>query len=406
MSLFNPMRSALATVVFTAGCAGTDLSTSDVDYDVDDDGLIEINSLADLSEIRNNLTGDGLYGSNDGCPVQGCRGFELAQDLDFDTNGNGQFDEGDDYWNQGKGWLPIAHRVIGAEPGFSTIFDGNGYQIKNLSINRPDEWGVGLFSFLQQGAKVKNLGLTGRASNVVGRETVGALAGLVVDASIVAVHSEVTVHGPSTVGGITGLLRRSSLMDSHVKSNLTAENHSIGGLVGVMDDSHLRGVFFEGAIEAGINSAGGIAGVSRSGSVEACFTNAKIQILGDDPDNPANGLYAGGIVGAGDVDVSGCFSLSEISASGGISPISPNSEGAGIGLNNYWVGSSPQLTQGANTRDTLECPEEAGSSGCASEILFLGWDSFVNDLGEPYWDFGSIGQLPGLSISGVIHRPQ
>ncbi|MFT6655681.1 MAG: hypothetical protein ACJAWI_002455, partial [Marinomonas primoryensis] len=39
------------------------------DYDLDDDGLIEINSLADLNEIRNNLDGTTLYGESGGCPA-------------------------------------------------------------------------------------------------------------------------------------------------------------------------------------------------------------------------------------------------------------------------------------------------------------------------------------------------
>ena len=66
--------------------------------------------------IRNNTTevapfielhGNTLYSSQDGCPIAGCTGYELTQDLNFDTNENGQFDEGDSYWNEGKGWQPI-----------------------------------------------------------------------------------------------------------------------------------------------------------------------------------------------------------------------------------------------------------------------------------------------------------
>lgn len=34
------------------------------DYDLDDDGLIELNDLADLDEIRNNLDGTSLYGTS------------------------------------------------------------------------------------------------------------------------------------------------------------------------------------------------------------------------------------------------------------------------------------------------------------------------------------------------------
>ena len=71
------------------------------DYDLDDDGLIEINSLADLNEIRNNLDGTSLYGESTGCPAEGCNGFELTTTLDFDTNADGVMDENDTYWNEG-----------------------------------------------------------------------------------------------------------------------------------------------------------------------------------------------------------------------------------------------------------------------------------------------------------------
>ena len=39
------------------------------DYDLDDNGLIEIHDLADLHEIRNNLDGFTLYGDSSGCPA-------------------------------------------------------------------------------------------------------------------------------------------------------------------------------------------------------------------------------------------------------------------------------------------------------------------------------------------------
>lgn len=56
------------------------------DYDLDNDGLIEINDLADLNEIHNNLEEACLYGVQSGCPEDACIGFELTTDLDFDSN--------------------------------------------------------------------------------------------------------------------------------------------------------------------------------------------------------------------------------------------------------------------------------------------------------------------------------
>ena len=105
------------------------LSTA-VDYDADDDGLIEIGTLPQLDAVRHDLDGDGTPAPGQGAAyraafadavdrlgcaaVDGCTGYELAADLDFDTNGSGGPDAGDAYWNGGAGWEPI-----GSDPGGS-----------------------------------------------------------------------------------------------------------------------------------------------------------------------------------------------------------------------------------------------------------------------------------------------
>ena len=72
--------------------------------DADSDGLIEINNLDDLNEIRNNVHGTSLRGNSESCPLDtGCFGYELTRDLDFDSNGNGIVDSGD--WNTGTPWI-------------------------------------------------------------------------------------------------------------------------------------------------------------------------------------------------------------------------------------------------------------------------------------------------------------
>jgi hypothetical protein len=94
-----------------------------VDYDVDNDRLIEIFDLGDLDEIRNNLAGTGFYGASAatlGCPG-GCNGFELAANLNFDTNNNGGIDAGDQYYNAGSGWVAIG---TGSGP-FTGLFNGH-----------------------------------------------------------------------------------------------------------------------------------------------------------------------------------------------------------------------------------------------------------------------------------------
>ncbi len=131
------------------------------DYDTDDDGLIEVSNLAQLNALRWDLDGDGASSRTDyaiafpdaspgmGCPASGCIGYELTADLDFDSNGNGTPDEGDAYWNNGAGWLPIGNRSL----PFAATFDGNGYTISNLYIK--GRTGTGLFSVTHANSVIK-----------------------------------------------------------------------------------------------------------------------------------------------------------------------------------------------------------------------------------------------------------
>ena len=198
------------------------------DYDSDNDGLIDVDSLAKLNAIRYDLDGNGVADDTDNnaayatafpnpasnqCDNPGttlttetCTGYELTASLDFDTNGTAGDRTDDTYWNGGAGWLPIAGaQNIGANEGFQATFEGNNgndHTISNLFINRPRdyagecaqhadtptahsacleriEWAgyrIGLFGAVGDMAVIRNLTLT--AVNVTGEEEVGGLAGI------------------------------------------------------------------------------------------------------------------------------------------------------------------------------------------------------------------------------------
>ena len=73
------------------------------DVDDDNDGLIEIQTLAQLHAMRTDLDGDGrtdagvdadpnLVGDT-GCLDNACKGYELGQSLNFDENGDGDLND-------------------------------------------------------------------------------------------------------------------------------------------------------------------------------------------------------------------------------------------------------------------------------------------------------------------------
>ena len=102
-----------------------------MDYDADDDGLIEVADLAQLNAIRWDLDGDGVASDAgyatafpdkpDGHGLSrttGCTGYELTADLDFDTDGSGTVDAADAYWDERRGLGADWPRGRGLPRGF------------------------------------------------------------------------------------------------------------------------------------------------------------------------------------------------------------------------------------------------------------------------------------------------
>ena len=128
------------------------VSAGTQDYDSDDDGLIDVSSLAQLDAMRYDLNGDGIVDGamwrayydafpsgalEMGCPADGCTGYELGRTLDFDTDSSGAVDAGDTYWNAGAGWDPVGDE----EAPFDATFEGNSRAIDKLFIQRDTEDG-------------------------------------------------------------------------------------------------------------------------------------------------------------------------------------------------------------------------------------------------------------------------
>ena len=185
------------------------------DYDADNDGLIEVRTLAQLDAVRYDLDGDGLVDGATwmpyyaafamgalgmGCP-DGCTGYELEADLDFDTDGDGTVDSDDDYWNDGDGWEPIG----GEEAPYAATFNGNGRTVANLLINRPTEDEIGLFGEADR-ILIEDIGVVG--ADVTGQDGAGALLGRGIYVAVINSHATGEVTGRNEVGGLVGAIVR------------------------------------------------------------------------------------------------------------------------------------------------------------------------------------------------------
>ena len=239
--LVSSKRGVRAIKTFIAIILGTLIHTSTlaqttIDYDTNNNGLIDITTLAQLNAIRHDLNGNGdathadyvaAFPSRDtnaatrmGCPSGTCTGYELMNDLNFDENGNG---DRDDTYNQGVGWLPFGD---GASTSFDTTFNGNGHVIRNLFINRGSTSNVGLFGFAFS-ARIENLGLVD--VDVTGNNDTGGLFGNL-SGSITAVYVTGQVSGEDNVGGLVGF-QNGTITACYARVRVNG-NQQVGGLVG------------------------------------------------------------------------------------------------------------------------------------------------------------------------------
>ena len=348
-------------------------SATAVDYDTDDDGLIEIRALSQLDAVRHDLDGDGEPAADGaasyrtafpdaverlGCGgIDGCTGYELAANLDFDTNGSGGADAGDAYWNGGVGWTPIG---LSHNDAFAATFDGNGRTIANLFINADTTGGVdytGLFGVAGTSSVIRGVGLTDITVRAEGTD-VGGLVGWnrgVVTGSYAAGR----VVGDDFVGGLVGWnvgVIAASYATGRVTGDLT-----VGGLVGANFGGAVIASYATGRV-AGRSGVGGLVGLLFGGTVDASYATGRAT-------GPGN---VGGLVG------------------------STGSAGGDV-LNSYWDIHTSGLSlssegQGQETRE-LQTPE--GYTG-----LYQAWEVDLDgDLRrESPWDFGTTAQYPVLSL--------
>ena len=334
---------------------------SSQDYDAADDGLIEISNLAQLDAIRYDLNGDGVADGGDaayaaaftgaaagmGCPASGCKGYELAADLDLGTPVDA------------VSWLPIGTQ----DDPFAATFDGNNHTISNLYVNR--------------GASIQNVGLFG----VAGAGSVIRRVGMVT-VDVFNSHPGDQRYGPTT-GGLVGWNRGGAIEGSYATGKVVERLHGVGGLVGWNSAGGTISDSYSTASVSGYWAVGGLVGGGKNSSIRRSYatgdvTGSRSNIGGLIGDNRGNGTITtsysiGAVSGAGD-------------AVGGLVGRNEN----GTVTDSYWnTQTSGQTTSvGGEGKTTRELQSPTGNTG-----IYATWDPAV-------WDFGTDREYPVLKNTG------
>lgn len=182
-----------------------------------------------------------------------------ANDLKKLVNSDATFQLKNDIDMSGIEWTPIE--------GFTGMLAGNGFTIKNLTINASSS-NVGLFSTLK--GTVQNLKIENASITVSGRnENVGILCGDLEGTAInISVSGVVDASKCTNVGGVFGIAERSINPDLSLSNLSNAASVSgltnVGGIAGYVSlayvDATLDGLTNTGKITAGEDAAGGIIG--------------------------------------------------------------------------------------------------------------------------------------------------
>ena len=207
-----------------------------------------------------------------------------------------------------EGFLPIGHcgsdnvcdpsSTSDDEP-FTGGFDGNGYVISDLHIDRPTIRGVGLFASADSTAVLRNVAMEG--GSVSGDYNVGGLVGHNAGGTIESSYASGSVTGTHDyVGGLVGYNDGGTIESSHASGSVNGDDR-VGGLVGSSSGT-IQNSHASGEVEGGYYHVGGLVGYN-DGTIESSYASGSV-----------NGIhnYVGGLVGSNDGTIESSHASGEV----------------------------------------------------------------------------------------------
>lgn len=189
----------------------------------------------DLDAVRNDLSAH----------------YKLIKDINLDVSP----------FNTGAGWVPIGNS---SDP-FKGSFDGNGFIIKNLYINRASSSFQGLFGDAF-GATIKNVGITD--CNITCHSHSGCLAGWFDNLSVSNCYTSGKITGHKIIGGLIGYLDAGSVFNCYSTAEVVGREKT-GGLVGYFTGGAIYNSYSTGKVSGGGSDVRGFVGDKYTASQRA-----------------------------------------------------------------------------------------------------------------------------------------
>jgi len=267
------------------------------------------------------------------------------------------------FWNIEKG------DTLGFKPiafwSFSASFDGQGYKISNLYINRPEEFNVGFIG--------KSIYSESRFEIVENLQLV-----------------DVSISGENYVGGLVGNSYKAQISNCSVTGKVSG-NTFVGGLVGESEGSKITECFAICAVSAASDCAGGLVGKTMSpGSILDCFTAGRV----------SGSKYVGGIVGW-------LFECTVLLNSYTTSVIEGTEHPSGAVIGFQESAATAYCKYDSSVTDSLGIAKSDGScySLFTNSVDALTTKQFSEEINFPKWNFDTVWTIALIPEIDSVPRP-
>ncbi len=260
-------------------------------------------------------------------------------------------------WDGGSGWMPIGN----ATTQFTGSYNGQGFTINGLYINRSGSNFIGLFGYLSGGA-ISNLGVTN--VDITGANYVGALVGLNNNTS--------TVQNSYSTGSVSGSAT------------------GIGGLMGQNSNSSaVQNSYSTGSVSGSADYVGGLLGVNSGSTVENSYSTGSV----------SGNLSIGGLVGWNSGTIQKSYSTGSVSGNSSFGGLLGTNDPAGTVTNAFWdtQTSGQNSSAGGTDKTTSEMKDWATFTNTLTLGLTSAWDFVTNPYDDvannDYWDMDQVGTV-------------
>ncbi len=165
-------------------------------------------------------------------------------------------------------WDPIGTSI----GKFTGSYNGNGYIIDSLKIDRTLIDDIGLFG-CTDGASIENVALTN--VDVSGDDDVGGLVGDCSNSTIRNCYTTGSVSGDDDVGGLMGeCYNNSTISNCYTTGSVIGSDDYVGGLVGDCYNSIISNCYTTGLV-SGADGVGGLVGCMQ-GDIDESYSSAAV----------------------------------------------------------------------------------------------------------------------------------